>query len=101
MHLLNADTVVKENALKELVDFLDRHPKAGIAGSQLLDEQEEYAISLFRFANIGTEVNRGGGLGWFSNWNPAWNIVPPTPEQAGAGGLGSWGQHAAAPYDAG
>src|SRR5262249_32296452 len=33
--LLNADTIVRPNAFKVLVDFMDRHPKVGIAGSRL------------------------------------------------------------------
>ena len=82
IHLLNADTIVKPNVLKSLVDFLDQHPKAGIAGSHQVDAQGVPNISLFRFVNIGTEVNRGGGLGWLSNWNPSWSVVPPAPLEA-------------------
>jgi N-acetylglucosaminyl-diphospho-decaprenol L-rhamnosyltransferase len=35
--LLNADTIVRPNAFKALVNFMDQHPKVGIAGSQLED----------------------------------------------------------------
>src|ERR1700722_946750 len=35
--LLNADTIVRPNAFKALVDFMDQHPKIGIAGSRLED----------------------------------------------------------------
>ena len=34
--LLNADTIVLEHALDTLVEFMDSHPRVGIAGSQLL-----------------------------------------------------------------
>ena len=34
--LLNADTIVLEHALHTLVEFMDNHPRAGIAGSQFL-----------------------------------------------------------------
>ena len=34
--LLNADTLVQEHALDALISFMDAHPGAGIAGSQLL-----------------------------------------------------------------
>ena len=35
--LLNSDTIVKTGALYALVDFLDKHPGVGIAGSRLLN----------------------------------------------------------------
>ena len=33
--LLNADTIVRPNAFKALVDFMDQHPNVGIAGCRL------------------------------------------------------------------
>ena len=33
--LLNADTIVRPNAFKALVDFMDQHPQVGIAGCRL------------------------------------------------------------------
>ena len=37
MLLLNADTIVRTNAFKILVDFMDQHPEVGIAASRLED----------------------------------------------------------------
>ena len=34
--LLNSDTMVKEHALDALVEFMDSHPRAGIAGSKMI-----------------------------------------------------------------
>jgi N-acetylglucosaminyl-diphospho-decaprenol L-rhamnosyltransferase len=65
--LLNADTIVQEHALDALVDFMDAHPKAGIAGSQLLSPEGEIQASPFRFVGIGSELDRGLRLGAFSN----------------------------------
>ena len=39
--LLNADTIVQDGALEELVAFMDGHPRAGIAGSRLLSPEGE------------------------------------------------------------
>lgn len=35
--LLNSDTVLQENALRQMVAFMDAHPTVGIAGSRLLN----------------------------------------------------------------
>ncbi|NWM35105.1 glycosyltransferase, partial [Escherichia coli] len=47
--LLNADTVVRPNAFRALVDFMDRHPDVGIAGSRLEDPDGTPQRSAFRF----------------------------------------------------
>lgn len=64
--LLNADTIVQEHALDALVDFMDAHPRAGIAGSQLLSPEGEIQASPFRFPGIASELDRGLRLGAFS-----------------------------------
>jgi GT2 family glycosyltransferase len=38
LFLLNPDTIVRNNAVKILFDFIDTHPKAGICGGNLFDE---------------------------------------------------------------
>jgi GT2 family glycosyltransferase len=57
--LLNADTIVQEHALDALVDFMDAHPKAGIAGSRLLSPEGELQASPFHFMGIASELDRG------------------------------------------
>jgi GT2 family glycosyltransferase len=61
--LLNADTIVREHALDALVDFMDAHPRAGVAGSQLLSPEGEIQASPFRFMGIASELDRGMRLG--------------------------------------
>jgi GT2 family glycosyltransferase len=61
--LLNADTVVQEHALDALVDFMDAHPRAGIAGSQLLSPDGVVQASPFRYMGIASELDRGLQLG--------------------------------------
>ncbi len=77
--LLNADTLVKERALSSLVEFMDTHPLAGIAGSQLLSENEEISSSPFRFDGILSELDRGLRLGIVSKLLSRWNTTLPTP----------------------
>jgi GT2 family glycosyltransferase len=45
LFLLNPDTVLLNNAVKILFDFIDSHPKAGICGGNLFDETGQPAVS--------------------------------------------------------
>jgi GT2 family glycosyltransferase len=80
--LLNADTIVKEHALAALVDFMDSHPRAGIAGSQMLWPDGEIRASPFRFPSIVTEIDRGLKLGLVSRLLAPWCLVPPPPRES-------------------
>ncbi|MFO0961045.1 MAG: glycosyltransferase family 2 protein [Isosphaeraceae bacterium] len=64
--LLNADTIVQEGSFTKLVEFMDAHPRAGIAGSQLLSPEGEIQASPFLFTGIGSELDRGLRLGVLS-----------------------------------
>ncbi|MDR3622636.1 MAG: glycosyltransferase family 2 protein [Paludisphaera borealis] len=64
--LLNPDTIVQEHALDALVDFMDAHPKAGVAGSQLLSPEGGIQASPFLFPGIGSELDRGLRFGALS-----------------------------------
>ena len=80
--LLNADTVVLDGALRALVEFMDAHPEAGIAGSQLLSPEGAVQASPFRFQGIASELDRGLRLGIVSRALSRWAVVPPTPTSA-------------------
>jgi GT2 family glycosyltransferase len=80
--LLNADTVVKEHALETLVAFMDRQPKAGIAGSMLVWPDGTIQASPFRFHGIVTELNRGLRLRIVSKLLSPWGALLPTPNEA-------------------
>lgn len=77
--LLNADTIVEQHALDTLVSFMDSHPRAGIAGSQLLSPDGSVQSSPFRFPGIATELDRGLRLGIVSKLLSPWAIVLPKP----------------------
>ncbi|RUL84188.1 glycosyltransferase family 2 protein [Tautonia sociabilis] len=79
--LLNADTIVKPGAVQALIDFMDRHPRAGIAGSQLLSLEGEIQASPFRFMGIVSEFDRGLRLGIVSKLLSPWALVPPPPAE--------------------
>jgi GT2 family glycosyltransferase len=64
--LLNADTIVQDGALEALVEFMDGHPRAGIAGSKLVWPAGGAQGTPFRFPGIRTELDFGLRLGFLS-----------------------------------
>jgi N-acetylglucosaminyl-diphospho-decaprenol L-rhamnosyltransferase len=80
--LLNADTLVHDGALSTLVELMDRVPRAGIAGSQLLDLEGKVQASPFRFQSLASEFDGSLRIGLVSKLLRRWWIVPPTPKQA-------------------
>ena len=50
--LLNPDTVVLDEALANLVRFLDEHPRAGAVGGRLLNADGSFQHSAFRFPTL-------------------------------------------------
>ena len=79
--LLNADTVVFPNAFKALVDFMDEHPKVGIAGSRLQAADGTVQCSAFRFPSALSELESGIKFGPVSRLLDRWKTVPPLPAQ--------------------
>lgn len=61
--LLNPDTVVRPGALQALVDFMDKTPEAGIAGSRLEEPDGTPQCSAFRFPSVWSELDSGLRLG--------------------------------------
>ncbi len=80
--LLNSDAIVHDGALEALVEVMDAHPRAGIAGSQLLSSDGTVQASPFRFFSIASELDRGLRLGLVSRLLSRWAVVPPTPTRA-------------------
>ena len=61
--ILNPDVVVQPGALDRLLDFADRHPRAGIVGPQLLNEDGSIQHSCRRFYTLKTLLMRRTFLG--------------------------------------
>jgi GT2 family glycosyltransferase len=77
--LLNSDTIVLPHALDSLVDFMDKNPKVGIAGSRLETPEGDVHISAFRYHTIANEFDRGLRFGFVSNLLSRWSLTPPPP----------------------
>ena len=79
--LLNADTIVRPNALKVLVDFMDQHPRVGIAGSRLEDPDGTPQRSAFRFQSALGEFEGNLKLGLVSRLLKRWIVAPPVEDR--------------------
>jgi len=80
--LLNADTIVRPNAFTALIDFMDQHPKVGIAGSRLEDPDGTPQCSAFRFQSPISEFEAGLRLGMVSRLLKRWVTAPPVTDHA-------------------
>jgi GT2 family glycosyltransferase len=78
-HLLNADTIVQPGALRAIVDFMDKHPHVGIAGSWLEYGDGAPQPNAFRFFSVTSELLRGARLGALSRLLARWEQTPPLP----------------------
>jgi GT2 family glycosyltransferase len=80
--LLNADTIVQPGAFSALVDFMDKHPQVGIAGSGLSYPDGSPQRSAFRFLSPLSEFEAGLKLGLVSRLLKRWVVALPIPEQS-------------------
>ena len=75
LHMLNPDTRVKPGAVRELVDFLERTPAAGIAGSSFENgDGSDWPIA-FRFGSALSELESGLGFGPVSRLLERWRVA--------------------------
>lgn len=73
--LLNPDAQVRSGALKALVDFMDQHPKVGIAGSSFEEQDGKPWPYAFRFPSILSEFEHGLRLGVVSKLLSKWSVA--------------------------
>ncbi|HEY9693948.1 MAG TPA: glycosyltransferase family 2 protein [Oculatellaceae cyanobacterium] len=79
--LLNPDTIVYPGALQALMDFMDKNPEVGMAGSRLEDLDGTPQESAFRFPTVFSELDSGLRLGVVSKLLSKWMIAPPISAQ--------------------
>jgi N-acetylglucosaminyl-diphospho-decaprenol L-rhamnosyltransferase len=80
--LLNPDTLVRPDAIKELITFMDANPAVGIAGPRLEDPDGTIQRSAFRFHSIAGEFEHGVRLGLISKLLTKKIVAPPPPSHA-------------------
>lgn len=80
--LLNPDTVVHAGAIRALVEFMDAHPEAGIAGSLLENADGRPDCSAHNdFTPLG-ELLSGASLGILSRALTRYEVSPPVQDFA-------------------
>ena len=74
--LLNPDTIVRRGALRSLCQFMEEHPKAGIAGANIVGREGLPLHSAHRFPSSTQQFVEGLGLGIVSRWLGAISLSP-------------------------
>jgi N-acetylglucosaminyl-diphospho-decaprenol L-rhamnosyltransferase len=80
--LLNPDTIVRPNAFKAMIDFMDAYPKVGIAGSRLEEPDGTPQRSAFRFQSPLGEFEANLKLGVVSRLLHRWIVAPPVVDHS-------------------
>ena len=75
VYLLNPDTQVRPGAIAALVEFLESHPQAGIAGSSFETEDGTDWPFAFRFPTLLSEVEHGIQLGLVTRCLSRWTVA--------------------------
>ena len=74
--LLNPDTLVRENAIHALIEFMNSHPKAGLAGSRLENKHGEIENSAHNFPNPISQLLDGARLNILTNLLKQYEVTP-------------------------
>ncbi len=75
--LLNPDTAFDPGAVAELVSFLARHPRAGIAGPRTEIGRGHLRGTAFRFPGILNSLDEGLHFGPVTRLFSRWQLAPP------------------------
>jgi N-acetylglucosaminyl-diphospho-decaprenol L-rhamnosyltransferase len=73
--LLNPDTQVHAGAIKSLIDFMETHPTAGIAGSSFTNQDGSPWPIAFKFPSLLSELNDGLRLGIVTKLLSKWVVA--------------------------
>jgi GT2 family glycosyltransferase len=80
LHMLNPDTIVRKEAIHELVRFLEAHPDIGIVSSSFETQDGSEWPFAFRFPSLLSELEEGLQLGLATRVLRRW-VVPKSMTQ--------------------
>jgi N-acetylglucosaminyl-diphospho-decaprenol L-rhamnosyltransferase len=80
-YLLNSDAVPRVDAVEKLVEFMDNHRYAGIAGGYVHGADGEPHETAFRFPSLFAELEEQAQTGPISKLLAGWVVALPIPEQ--------------------
>jgi GT2 family glycosyltransferase len=75
IYLLNPDVLVRKDAIGSLVDFMETHPKAGIAGGSFENLDGSEWLTAFRFPTLQSELISGLQWGLATNVLRRWEVA--------------------------
>lgn len=80
VYILNSDAFPRPDALRLLVDHLETHPQAGIAGSYIEGEDGVPHVTAFRFPSIWSELEGAARFGPISRLLASHRVPLEIPE---------------------
>jgi GT2 family glycosyltransferase len=73
---LNPDTIARPGGIVPLVEFMDTHTRAGVAGSRLEDPDGSGQACAFRFPSFAAEIESEARFGPVTRLLHRWRIAP-------------------------
>lgn len=83
VYLLNSDAFPRPDAIRRLRDYLDAHPRVGLAGSRIIGTDGAPHQTAFRFPSALSEFESAASSGPVSRLLRRWIVAMPVPETAG------------------
>jgi N-acetylglucosaminyl-diphospho-decaprenol L-rhamnosyltransferase len=80
--LLNPDALMREGALEKLIAFMEQHPRAGIAGSRIENQDGGIERSAHQFHSPLSELLAGAQLGILDRMFPKHVVTPALRDEA-------------------
>lgn len=83
-YLLNPDAQPDPGTIRTLLEFMQRRPEVGLAGSKVRHEDGSLRLSAFRFPGVLSEIEAGLRLGVASKMLERWRVWRPAPTETSA-----------------
>lgn len=80
-YMLNSDAFADGRTVTELVDFMQSHPRAGIAGGLCFGEDTGDRSTAFRFPSWASELDASAGIGVLTRVLETSKIQMPIPKE--------------------
>ncbi|NHB77057.1 glycosyltransferase family 2 protein [Rhodobacter calidifons] len=83
VYILNSDAFPAPDAIRRLLDYLEAHPKVGIAGSYIHGPDGEAHVTCFRFPSVASEFEGAARTGPISRLLRHRSVAIGVPEVTG------------------
>ena len=83
VYILNSDAFPAPDAIRLLLDYLEAHPKVGIAGSYIYGSDGEPHVTCFRFPSVASELEGAARTGPISRLLRHKSVAIGVPEATG------------------